>query len=362
MSMLNGLGLFRFTTKMGISSGQMLSLVKTSTRFFSEKKSECQCNISIEDLEAHTLYEKFGEVRKEVAKCKKVEAYKKNWSVYVVPLEETKAKTSCKTLATFHRILPTLLRSSAHIHSIDEKVFQAVGESVLYALAAKKEEVTLAGEGGEIVRKREYWDEIFEKLFENKHRPLSIFSIGGGVGYDAWAIVGLFKKEGFNIQPPNIVDPNGVAGYFSKEVAQERIYQYYVQYIQDYFEKNYKRNLDDLHLFHIGTTLNILPEQVAVDVLKITAKNMRPKDILSVLLVDEEQFGKVEKEKIVKRNKEINAQGLSRFFYQISKEPYKTVISDRELFKAFMSEIGLEGHFTQYDEGQVKFIAYKSIK
>ena len=218
--------------------------------------------------------------------------------------------------------------------------------------------VTLSGEGGKLAGRKDYWKSILQRLKEHKHLPISVISIGGGVGDDALAIAQVLEEEGFKVQKPIIVDPNHLAAFLSEEKKLD----YYITTSQRFFSTLFSKEGGILYFIHLGTTLNVVKEEDVVQILDQIAKIMHPNDALSLIMVAKKQFSGGTKLSFGSENE----QGISRVINLNTGKHYKTVITDSKKFLKFMISLGLSGEIVETVERNetltVAFIAYKALK
>jgi hypothetical protein len=333
------------------STRQFREKFRLLPRVFSSSSDNCDCSLLAEEVRSSMIERDFTTLKNQLNKCKVGSEFNK-WHGYKVnpnPILEAK----CKALSSIQEELHILLASQPNIRTSVEII--SLTRNDLNAIFVRDGEVTLAGEGGAIVGKPEYWVSFFNG---NKEVPIQIISIGGGRGYDAKAIAKVFREKGFQVEKPQIIDPNHFAAYLSNPGDVD----FYPTPCQKYFSKFFpKQESKVVHLFHLGTVLNVVSESTAIEILKSVIDHMFSRDIISILMVDEKQFQKISREEKITREDRDNPAGLMRYVYSETGQHYKTVIVDLTKFKEFCQINGLEGDFSQVSEGHVLFTAYKGL-
>ncbi len=307
-----------------------------SKRTLSTKIPPCPCKVSAQKIEKLVQEKNVFGLRNHLTKCREAQDLGTNWGAYAA---DKAPSPSCKAEATLSATLPP-------------------GKIDLSALHMQKEKVTLAGEGGAIVGQPAYWQSPLEKW--DKQEPVHVVSIGGGVGDDGRAIASVFEKNGFQADCTT-VDPNPLAAW----LASEKEGQFFVGNAQEYLSQVLKRTDEGRYVFHLGTLLNVVPEKVAIEILRLVAEKMTEKDMLSVIMVDKSQFGVAERQKKISLTQEENEAGLAKYVYTDSGKHYKTVIQDPEKFKIFCSEIGLSVEGLKQEKNTsfpVTFVTLKGTK
>jgi len=325
-------------------------------RQFSVKtKTDCDCKIDLVKIRECLVAGRKEDFKHTMEGCKVKKNYERTWEPYQVEREANASQPSCKSFEVIRDALPNALLNQAHVKEVDAET-SALFESNLYILSSKPGEITLAGEGGRHVGRKEYWKPIFERLEAYKHLPVHVLSIGGGIGFDAQAISNVFRRENFKVPQMTVVDPNQLAAFLAEEV------EYNVMISQRFFERHFIKRAGTLYVFHLGTTLNVVLENQAVDILQKIAEKMGPKDVLSIVMVDKKQF---ERGKALAFDSETN-EGFSKVINKKTGKHYKTVITSPIKFINFMSKLGLAGELVEITEKniplEVAFVAYKTVK
>lgn len=326
-----------------------------SRRFSVKTKADCDCKIDPVKIRECLTGGKKEDFKFKMGDCKVKQDYGKSWAPYQVERGANPNKPSCKAFKIVQDALPGALLDQVHIKEVDGET-SALFESNLYILSSKPGEVTLAGEGGRHVGRKEYWKPILERLAAYKHLPIHILSVGGGIGFDVHAISKVFREDDFKIQKMTVVDPNQLAAFLSEEV------EYYVMISQRFFERHFNKQDGTLYIFHLGTTLNVVLENQAVQILQQIAEKMKPQDVLSLIMVDKKQF---EKGTALAFGPETE-EGFSKVINKKTGKHYKTVITNPVKFINFMSKLGLSGELVEITEEnvplEVAFVAYKTLK
>ncbi len=217
--------------------------------------------------------------------CHISQSFQKKWDWYQIEARKEPGVSHCKALRVLNIILPRVLSDQSNIKELDPNY--PLVESHLSTLSSEPGKVTLAGEGGRHVGRKEYWAPLLDRLKMYKNKPTKILSIGGGIGYESRAIAKVFLEDGYNIQKSLIVDPNRLAAFLCEDEV-----DYYVTTSQRFFNDFFTRDEEALYLIHLGTTLNVVEEDAAVRILEQIADSMKPKDAVSILMVDKRQFEK----------------------------------------------------------------------
>ncbi|MBS0648508.1 MAG: hypothetical protein JSS10_04690 [Verrucomicrobia bacterium] len=326
-----------------------------SRRFSTKTKTGCECKLDPEKIRECLIQGKKEDFRGLMEGCKVKQGYTRSWEPYQVEQRTNLSQPSCKAFEVVRSALPVALPGQVHIKEINAET-SVLFEANLYILSSEPGEITLAGEGGHHVGRQEYWNPIIDRLAAHKHLPVRILSIGGGIGFDVQAISEVFRKADFRIQQMTVVDPNQLAAFLAKEV------EYYVMTSQSFFDRHFVRQEDNIYLFHLGTTLNVVLENQAVHILRQIAENMKSKDILSLIMVDKKQF---EKGRALTFGPETE-EGFSKVINKKTGKHYKTVIANPIKFINFMSKLGLAGELVEITEKnvplEVAFVAYKTLK
>lgn len=333
----------------------LTSLTVKSRMFSSDKYPPCTCRLSIDTIQTCLTEGNRNTLGLEMANCHKAMRYKRDWETYRVELAGRSEAISCKATQVFSDSLYMALLKKENIKAIDTKSFLL--ESHLSILSSEPGEITLAGEGRRLVGRKNYWETILSHLRKYKHLPTCILSIGGAQGYDALAIAGVLKSEGFTVRKPLVIDPNRLAAF----LAEDEI-DYYVMTSQRFFDKHFVRQEGVLYIIHLGTTLNVVKEEVVVQILTQISKKMTSNDVLSLIVVSKNQFNR----RNYLRFGEENEQGISKVIYLKTGQHYKTVITNSEKFIQFMQSLELEGDIVDVvEKGKiitVAFVVYKAIK
>lgn len=307
----------------------------------------CLCSIGKGNITKCVVTEDFTTLRRLSERCSIVSRLRKVWQSYEVPGHST--RIDCQL---FHELSNTVTPAIIRRKIPFEKP-STIEQTMLSVFVAKQENVTLAGEGGAIVGNPEYWEFAKNQL---SSRKINVVSIGGAIGYDAIAINRVFRETTIATESPQVVDPNLFAAFFSLE---HKLTNHYAMTAQSFFSRYFERR-QGVYLYHIGTTLNVVQEKIAMEILINISRTMQIGDIISIIMVDEAMFqgnefaiGEVDKHS-----------GLSKVYYKSIH--YKTVIKDRELFNKFMLKLKLNGTFTEskspLGHHPVLFIAFKSLK
>lgn len=291
--------------------------------------------------------------------CNHTITYLQSWSVYAVGERGDKYQSACKVHGLLQRSLVLPLKIQRNVIVIDIK--DVVD---LSAFGMEPGMVTLAGEGGAIAGKEEYWRPVFDVIDKERGRSLHIISVGGGTGDDGVMISALFASRGYDVITPIIVDPNLLAGWLSKNKG----VHFYVATAQRFFSKYFERQEDGRYIFHLGTLLNVVSEYMVIEILRMISNNMKSDDILSVLVVDESQFAKIAREGKVECRKIPNPAGLVHYVQTGTNKHYKTVIQNKKMFVDFCAALGLlviDIDVTKQEAKgivQVTFMAFKGAK
>ncbi len=331
-------------------SSSLLSSWRDYRKQSNFSKESCHCLVSAEKINQFFERNEIRFLRMESNNCRIVQNYKRDWSSYSVSFRGT---SGCKIVEEMKEAIPLKLQAQPNILKIAQNSI-TLQEADLNAFALRAGEVTLAGEGGHLVGKKEYWASVLAQLEKRKEQPVLITSIGGGVGYDAIAIKTIFEREGFDVLNPLIIDPNLLCAYLSQELE----VRYYAMKTEEFFAEFFIRSEYCTQIFHLGTVLNVITENAAVELLTVVASHMSSNDVISLVIVDEKQImgGNFLKKEIV------NSAGLVRFTELKTNRHYKTVIGDQFRFLRFMKSLGLEGRLIALRGGGVAFLAYKAMK
>ncbi|MBS0628174.1 MAG: hypothetical protein JSS09_08190 [Verrucomicrobia bacterium] len=327
-----------------------------------EKDPSCECPVVAQKVESYVTKSKLTpeevlDLHKEGQQCTKVQSLKNQWSSYNLTIETEQPK--CKLYETLKHALP-LIASSEHIKT-ENGALTISSSTDLSAFISEEGKVNLAGEGGGIVGKRGYWESVLPSLEDFKtNKQLKVISIGGAVGFDAEKTAEIFTQEGFSVTKPVVVDPNGLASYLA---SLRGTVDHHPVTSQTYFSKAFSRTESEVCVFHLGTTLNVLPEEIAVNILEGLGENSSSHDIVSLLLVDEVQFttGR-EPKKYLEVSSEVNDQGFAKVAFKETGKHYKTVIKDPAKFEQFMDSLGFSGRLETRKSGGVNFLCYKGSK
>jgi len=209
----------------------------------------------------------------------------------------------------------------------------SVGQSFsMYTILERERQLTLAGEGGKIVGVPDYWSSIKDHLVSNRDRSFSIFSLGGGQGFDAKSIEGFFKEErGLNVTQALSIDTNPLAYWMNQqEEGPVRI-----QDVFDFLTTLLPREENELRVFHLGNFLSILSPEVGVRLLQKLYSKMEKGDIVSILCIRSEHFEWQRSVRLIENSQKKGMQGYSRegtFF--------RTARSEPKEFSGYLKELG----------------------
>jgi len=318
---------------------------------------KCNCAIVSKKVDALIKSGNREELKKHVlGNCQIAKNFKTEWRSYSPETDQTAV---CEAAFVFRGTLPIQVLKQSNVKHIDKKAFGID----MSALVMEKDVVNLAGEGGAITKTQTYWQPVFDAFKNDSKVPFNIVSVGGGVGNDARASAEIFKKNEFKVDACHIVDPNVLAAW----LAHDQDGTYFVTMAQQYFSQ-FKRNEESRYVFHLGTLLNVVSEDSAVQILQDLAKNMKENDVLSILIVDKGQFEVVAKRNEVKRVDNNNIAGLVKYVHTNSNARYKTAIGDEQKFIQFCEGMGLKKIAFETETvncekvGKATFIASKAIK
>ncbi len=328
-------------------------LPQFTKRFSTINEHACACVVSQKKIEKCLKDRKIEAFRLEMRECHVSQNFHKKWDQYRVEPNKEPGVSHCKAFRALSIILPPVLSEQNNVKELDLE--SRLFESHLSVFSSEPGKVTLSGEGGRHVGRKDYWAPILDRLKIYKNKPIYILSIGGGIGYECRAISNVLKEDGFLVQKSVIIDPNQLASFLCEEEV-----DYYVTTSQRFFKDFFIKNDNSLYVIHLGTTLNVVQENDAVHILEQIVEKMGPKDALSILMVDKRQF---ENGRFLTFGPE-NKQGLSRVIH--SGKHYKTVITSEDKFIKFMTSLGLRGELIKISEKgvalNVAFVAFKALK
>lgn len=344
-----------FSKKMLPHSFFQTFLPPFARRFATIGDPACACVISQKKIEKCLMDRQIDSFQLEMRECHVSKNFHNKWDQYQVEVDKEAGVSHCKAFKVLRTHLPPALLEQSNVKKLDPD--SLLVESHLSVLSSEPGKVTLAGEGGRHVGRKEYWGPILDRLKMYKNKPVYILSIGGGIGYESLAILNVFKKDGFLVQKPVIVDPNQLASFLCEEEV-----DYYVTTSQRFFKDFFIKEDGSLYIIHLGTTLNVVQENDAVQILEQIVDKMEQKDALSILMVDKKQFRDGRFLTFGVENK----QGLSKVIYETTGKHYKTVITDENKFINYMASLGLRGELLKISEKgvalNVAFVAFKALK
>ncbi len=346
--------------------------IRDSIRFNTKqgilKKYTCNCfqDSEIKKIEEFIQKKELDLLKRELCKdetsrCLELNGLMSIWDSYNINLRSN----NCKILEIIRDNISKSILSQENVKGINPKntMFN------LDAFALKPNQVTLAGEGGQIVSQESYWEFFFKEFLKDQTKPNRIISIGGGTGYEIEAIVKIFEKNKLKLLNTILVEPNAVAIFL---VELGRKIDCYVMTAEHFMTNYFSRQEHQRCIFHLSTILNVVSVEDASMILNEIAKNMKIGDGISILMVDEKQFNA---KKVLSRSETISTEGLATYEFADTKRSYKTVIVDSKRFNSFMEKNHLKGgeflnlslKIDLYKNGKrqkvpVHFLIYKVVK
>jgi hypothetical protein len=256
--------------------------------------------------------------------------------------------------------------TAAIIRFKEDRVSKEASSGSMFSFLEEDGKVTLAGEAGFLVGEPKYWTDLKDHFEERKGDHLSIFSLGGGMGFGAARIEKYFEGEGFKVEGSKSIDTNIFPEMFSE---QNRVIS---QDAFSFVEELPDREKGIIRIFHLGNFLSVLPIDKAVEILRKLCEKMEAGDVISILNISSMQFNQlVRDESSMISEDESNMNSLGLLAFKKGDHFFRTTISGAEDFRSFLETLGFssiswveqpEISLREPTGYQMKFISFLAVK